>query len=536
MSRRIVAEVLRERARSDEPARPFVKCGGDWLSCRELDEVSERVAAGLVERGLTQGDVVAFILPNCQEMIELFFACAKLGIVQVPLNYWLKGEFLAYQLRDCQATVLIADTAGCRAAASHLGDTAITRIITTEEFSAADASLPTESYATLRKSGGRPPEVELSDSALVSVIYTSGTTGFPKGCMLPNGYYIANAEAFGTAGWVEQDDRIFTAFPLFHTSGQTIALMAALVTPGGSIAIEESFSASRFMARARDENATMLWGVGPMGMAILAQPETASDASCNFRLACWLPMHPVRQAEFERRFNTPVICEVFGQTECIPTTIASVKGPRKPGTGGRPMPYLDVRIVDDADREVSAGAVGEIVIRPQQPGVMFQGYWQKPQDTVRAFRNLWHHTGDFGRFDEDGCLTFVDRKKDAVRRRGENVSSVELEIAIMQHPGVERAAITSVPSPMGEDDIKASIVCHPGADLKPEDLFEFFKHNVPYFAIPRYVELRDELPLSTTNRVRKHELRAEGLRSGTWDFDKLGLTVGKHERRQRASS
>jgi crotonobetaine/carnitine-CoA ligase len=525
--RRVVADVLRTQVERS-PDREFVRCGGKWLTFRELDEISDRVAAGLAEAGIGKGDAVAFIVPNRQEMVELFFACAKLGVVQVPLNYWLKGQFLGYQLSDCRATTLIVDELGYRSAVPLLAGTAIERLVLLDDVP-GDA-LPSIPYRSIRECAKPAPRPEVDEHDLVSVIYTSGTTGMPKGCMLPNGYYIALGQAFGTAEWVIPEDRVYTAYPLFHTSGQAVALMSALVNHA-SIAYAAEFHASTFMREAAAERASMIWGVGPMGMAILAQPPAPTDAAYPLRLAVWLPMGPEDQAEFERRFATPVVAEAFGQTECVPATISPLRGHRKPGAAGWPMPYLEIQTVDDGDRAVPPGEVGEIVIRPREPNVMFHGYWGNPEATLDAFRNLWHHTGDLGRLDEDGLLTFVDRKKDALRRRGENVASFELEQAIAAHPDIARVAVTAVPSPLGEDDIKASIVAHPGRPLTPEGLFDFFKKNLPYYAIPRYVDLRESLPANALNRVMKHLLRQEGVREGAWDLQALGLSVARCDRR-----
>jgi crotonobetaine/carnitine-CoA ligase len=191
-----------------------------------------------------------------------------------------------------------------------------------------------------------------------------------------------------------------------------------------------------------------------------------------------------------------------------------------------------VKLVVEEDVEVPPGTVGEIVLRPRDPNATYSGYWNKPDATVAAWSNLWHHTGDLARADEDGYLTFVDRKKDSLRRRGENVSSFELETAIAGHPKVARAAVCAVPSPLGEDDIKACIVASPGPPPTAEELFEFFRDHLPYFAVPRFVELRESLPVTAaTDRVQKHVLRAEGVTAGTWDLDGMGLTVPRTARR-----
>jgi crotonobetaine/carnitine-CoA ligase len=212
--------------------------------------------------------------------------------------------------------------------------------------------------------------------------------------------------------------------------------------------------------------------------------------------------------------------------------MSPVGGPRKRGTLGRPSPHLEVKLVDDEDVEVPPGTVGEIVLRPRDPNATYSGYWNKPEATVAAWSNLWHHTGDSARADADGFYTFVDRKKDCLRRRGENVSSFELEAAIATHPDITAVAVCGVPSPLGEDDIKACIVWTPPSPPTPDELFTFFKDSLPYFAIPRFVELRASLPVTAaTGRVTKHVLRAEGITPSTWDLEELGFSVARADRR-----
>lgn len=524
---RVVATVFRDRVKAERDT-DFVKCGAEWLTYGELDARSDRIAAGLAGLGVRQGDRVAVILPNRQETIELFFACVKLGAVQVPLNYWLKGDFLRYQIADCSATVLVADAAGYRAAAGFLSSTDIRQVVLVDDVDPAP-SCESVQFAALAANVDAPPQVETHPNDPVSIIYTSGTTGLPKGCVVPNGAFVASGRTLSSAGWVQPGDRIFTAFPLFHTSGQIIALMSAL-TAGASVCFEAEFSASRLIGRAAEEQATVIFGVGPMGMALLATPESPADREHTIRLATLVPLPYQAQAALEERFGFAVTGQTYGQTECQPVSISPV-GEGKASSAGRAADNFEVRVVDDHDDAVPVGEVGEIVVRPRHSDVMFQGYWNKPTATVEASRNLWHHTGDYGRLDQDGYLFFVDRKKDALRRRGENISSMELEAAIRVHPCIDEVAVCAVPSPLGEDDVKACIVLAPGAQPEPAELFEFFEQNLPYFAIPRYIALRDTLPVSALGRVMKHVLRADGVDDVTWDFEALGLSVAKSDRR-----
>lgn len=527
---RVIGARLAEWAEA-EPDRRFVRCGGPWLSFGDVHERSDRLAAGLAAAGVEQGERVALISPNRIEYILTFFACAKLGAVLVPLNTFLRGEFLRHQLADSQAGTLIADTPGLRAAAEMLpGLTHLRRVVALDEDEVAGLGPDVIPFGKLEVAAGEPPRPELRPSDLAAILYTSGTTGLPKGCMMSHGYYLAIPEPYFENGWYAADDIILTPFPLFHTSGQAITLMAGL-SRGAALCFEPEFHASTFIARAREVGATVLWGVGAMGMAVLGQPPSDSDRDHDVRLAMWVPMAPPMQAAFEERFGIPVISEGYGQTECAPVTMNSLTGERKRHTAGRPTSKFDVRLVGDDDREVPVGEVGEIVVRPREPDVMFLGYWNQPEATLAAARNYWHHTGDAARADEDGFITFVDRKKDALRRRGENVSSMELEAALMRHPAVERAAVHAVASELTEDDIKACIALHPDATLTPGEFFEFARANLPYFAVPRYVEIVDQLPLNAMGRVMKHVLRERGVTDATWDLDALGLVIDRDERR-----
>jgi len=524
-----LGEVL-GRLAAERPDFPFIKVGtGPWCTYRQLDQASDRVAAGLAEIGVAPGDRVALVCGNRLETVELLFACGKLGAIHTPLNYHLRGEFLRYQLTDCAATTLVTDGPGAAAAAPLLGQTSVRRWVALDEAGSGPAgAVP---YQRLRSSAAQVPRAGVRPADIVSIIYTSGTTGYPKGCMLSHGYHVNVGASVRAVGWVVPDDRMFTAFPHFHTSFQINALMSALVN-GASLVQEPVFHASAFMRRAAEEGATMIWGLGTMAMAILAQPPSARDRDNTVRLSAWCPLHPGRQLEFQERFGGVVNSEAYGQTEAVPIVIESAGQPsRLPFVVGRPSELYEVRIVDELDHELPAGQVGEIVVRPRRPDCMFSGYWGKPEASLAAFRNLWHHTGDLGKLDEQQRLTFVDRAKDAIRRRGENVSCFELELAIGQHSMVAQAAATAVPAPLGEDDIKISIICHPGDVPGPEEWFGFFRDQLPYYAIPRYVDIRELFPLTATGRVRKEALRAEGVHGGLWDLQSLGLMVPREQRR-----
>ncbi|MCX4091340.1 AMP-binding protein [Nocardia sp. alder85J] len=523
-----VDEVFRDRVRRT-PDAPVADCGRGPVTFAELDARTDRLAAGLTALGVRPGDRIALIVPNRAEMIELLIATAKCGAVQVPLNYWLRGEFLRYQLADCGARLLIADDLGYASAAPLLGETEIEQVVLLDPPPGEPAPDRVR-YADLLATDAEWTPRQANPSDLLAILYTSGTTALPKGCMLSTGYYVTVGRSYGERGWVRPGDRVYTAFPLFHSSGQMVAFMSALVNDA-DIVVAPEFHAATFMADARAAGATMLVGVGVMAQAILEQPPHPDDATSRFRLASWVPLPADRQEEFEARFATPVMSEGYGQTECVPISASAVDGRRVRTSSGLTAPLIDVRIVDEHDDEVPTGRSGEIVVRPRVPDATFHGYWNKPAETVATWRDLWHHTGDFGLLDADGYLHFVDRKKDVLRRRGENVSSLQLEQVIRTHPAVADIAVCAVPAPLGDDDIKACVVLEPDRTFTPADLFEFLRDRVPYFAIPRYLQLRTELPVNALGRVMKHVLRDEGVGPDVADLEALGLVVPRDERR-----
>jgi crotonobetaine/carnitine-CoA ligase len=522
--------ILRARAQQT-PDREFIQLGSPWLSYGAFDDLTDGLAGAMQRLNVSVGDRVALLADASIEYALLLFACAKAGLVQVPINTYMRGEFLRYQLEDSGATVVIADEIGLReiATIAERLTTLKTVVCLSKVSDSWDVPFEVVDYAELLQQRCLPRFHETKPSDLCSILYTSGTTGRSKGCMISHAYFANMGRPFLGAGWFVRQDRMLSAFPLFHGGGQSVVIVALLA--GGSISIVPGFSASTFMARALEIDATVLYGVGAIGMALLAQPVRDGERDHHIRLALWVPMTAGAQREFRDRFGIPVVSEIYAQTECLPVSIGTLNDRQTAGTSGRPLPAMDVVLVDDDDEPVPTGSVGEITIRPRAPHLMYSGYWNNAEATVTAWRNLRHHTGDLGRLDDQGNLHYVDRKKDAIRRRGENVSSIEVENAIREHPCIEHVAVHEVPATLGEDEIKACVVLRAGAALSPTELFGFLKQQLPYFAVPRYVEVVDALPVNAVGRVLKHELRAVGINAATWDFEEMGLVIAKAERR-----
>jgi crotonobetaine/carnitine-CoA ligase len=348
--------------------------------------------------------------------------------------------------------------------------------------------------------------------------------------MIPHGMFVAPMATYARAGYLRPGDRVLTPSPMFHMGCQSAMLMAPLAV-GASVCFLKRFSASEFMRTAREIEATVLYGVGAAAIAILRRPPDPLDAANTLRCAIWTPLAPPQADEFERRFDVWTSSEAYGQTEFLPITLGDVEKSPVRGSAGMPVEIAEVKVFDEDGRSVGSVEVGEICVRPRRPDVMSKGYWKSPEASLRSISNLWHHTGDLGRLDEDGRLWIVDRKVDALRRRGENISSTEIEAAIVRHPSVEEAAVVGVASEMSEQDVKAYLRLAPSTRISPVELFEFFREELPYFSIPRYVDLVEEFPVNALGRIQKDRLRQLGNTSETWDFDAMGYSVDPGDRR-----
>jgi crotonobetaine/carnitine-CoA ligase len=358
---------------------------------------------------------------------------------------------------------------------------------------------------------------------LACFIYTAGTTGPSKGCMLSQNYIVSLADQIARAWDRKPDDVMLTPLPLFHFNAISVCVVGTLLV-GGSAAIERRFSVSNFWPEIKRTGATMVSMLGSLAILIGNAEDHPDQLGHKLRLCAAAPMPPDTDQAWQERFHCKTFSGGYGMTEASLVSMLDAGEPNKPGACGKPnLVEFDVRLVDDDDVEVPTGEVGEIVCRPKGPNLMFAGYWNRPEATVEATRNLWFHTGDLGRIDDDGYMYFVDRKKDALRRRGENISSFEMEKVLYGHEAIKDAAVHAVASPIGEDDVKITVVLQDGADLTEEQLCRWMAERVPYFAIPRYVEFRPDLPRNPVGRVLKYQLRDEGATPATWDREAAGV-------------
>jgi crotonobetaine/carnitine-CoA ligase len=358
-------------------------------------------------------------------------------------------------------------------------------------------------------------------------MYTSGTTGRSKGVTKSHA-----ADYYSARGYVEitetrKNDVLFTCLPLFHSNAQVLCVYPALIA-GAKVVIYERFSASQFWHWIKESGATLFNSLGAMSYFLWRQPPVPEEKEHRVRLALISPAPHDMLKDFMKRFNLKIL-EGYGLTETGVVTYMRPNEPFRIGSCGKEAPGYEVKIVDpETDEELPRGKVGEIVVRPRIPNIMLYYYHKMPEKTVQDFRNFWFHTGDAGRMDKDGYVYFVDRVKDYIRRRGENISSFEVEKIVCQHPAVLEAAAVGIKSGEGkfaEDEVMVVIVKKPGQDVTPEEIIKHCEERMPYFMIPRFVRFVDSLPKTPTERVQKHILKEQGVTADTWDMQKAGYKI-----------
>ncbi len=520
-----------ERAVQRHPDRVLLDFSGELHTYAQVDQASTALAHGLAAQGVAAGHTVLTMLDNNADAVLCWLAINKLRAVSVPINTALKGEFLRHQIADADTEIVICEAEYVERIAQVCAELPRLRQVLHRGSRPGGACgpVPLAALDGCRSAQTAPLAEKPRPWDLACLIYTSGTTGPSKGCMISYNYMCNLARLQLRAGPATADDVTLTPLPLFHMNAMCVGVLASILV-GARVAIVPRFSVSNFWPEVERSGATIASILGGMG-ALLAQ---APD--CDAARRCFGQVHTVRgnpftepvKAIWRERFGARQVGgNGYGLTEAAVITTLAAGEPAAPGSSGRRVADFDVRIVDELDRELPAGQAGEIIVRPLRPDIMFMGYWRRPEDTLKLMRNLWLHTGDIGRFDEDGFFYFVDRKKDYLRRRGENISSFELEAAFARHPAIAEVAVHAVPSPRGEDDVKVTAVLHPQASLAPEALFHWAVDAVPYYALPRYIEFRDSLPKNPQGRVLKYQLRDEGCTAATWDQETSGIAVAK---------
>ncbi len=515
-----VLPFMLERNAREVPDRPCCRFadGSSWTYAETLAN-ARRTAALLDAQGIRRGDFVPVWLPNGPAMLRSWFGLNYLGAIFVPINLDYRGRLLEHALRETRAKVMIAHPDLVeRLAAIDVPDL---RTVLAVGGGALALDNGIEVAATTLDSDAEiaaPADVEVWDPQMV--IFTSGTTGPSKGVLCP--YLHMFTVGKGSYGYMTAEDCMLIDLPMFHVGG--VSPVMATVTSRGSMALYDGFSTGEFWQRIRDNGATTISGlIGSMAAFLAKAPVEPGEADNPLRMVtCMLNEQAIRVAE-RFRFD---YCSGFNMSELSVPLVTEVNCAIA-GSCGRPRSGCECRVVDEHDYECARGVVGELVVRTQQPWETCLGYLNRPDATAAAWRNGWFHTGDLVRQDEDGNFFFVDRLKDAVRRRGENVSSLEVESEVLGYEPVAEAAVVGIPSELGDEEILVAVVAKRGASIDERELVEYLIPRMAHYMVPRYVRVMDALPKTPTNKLQKFAIREEGVTDGTWDREAAGIRLKK---------
>ena len=493
-------------------------------------ELSRRGKVLVHSAGVQKGDKVCIMMDNCPEYLYAWLGANKMGAVEVSINTAYKGASLEYIVDNSDANSVFIDSQYLKALEQVLPNlTKLKNIIVIQEAEKLSSRFQgngsIDRYITLEEMINRGaktdiplPAVKPNDLAMLG--YTSGTTGESKGVMIPHHRLVCTADDVAGCRGVTKDEILYTCMPLFHGNAKFLTILVGLIGDG-QVALGKRFSASRFWDEIREYSATQFNYLGAMTAILCKRPETSEDRNNPAKIAFGAGCPVNIQEAFEKRFGV-TIQEGYGLTEGgVPLGITP--GTRKIGSCGKAIFDYEVRIVDENDNEVPLGEIGEIVFRPNRPYSIMLGYYKKPEETLKVFRNFFVHTGDLGYKDEEGYFYFADRKKDAMRRRGENISSQEVEATINKNDHVMESTVFPIPSEVTEDDIMAIVVTKENHQLSAEEFFEYCNENMPYFWVPRYVEIWSEaLPKTATGKIEKYKMRDRGVTDKTIDRETLG--------------
>jgi crotonobetaine/carnitine-CoA ligase len=508
---------------------------GTRLTFASLDRDSDTLARNLARLSVVPGDRVMAMLKNRIEFMLAMIAVQKLGAIFVPINTELKGAFLRHQLRNSEPRVLFLDCDLRDAFDSVSGgnENLTTTIYVAGEVPAdgptvlenADA-MTFEEFAALDGADGnvliapRPQDIAF-------IMYTSGTTGPAKGVLMTHAHSYAFGYNMARVLEMTEDDCQYVCMPIFHGMGLLMQVVGSLVAGTRTYCVER-FSPKRWLDEVQTCGATITNALGVIPEMLFRTPETEHDRDNEMRIVVAVPIAAEWGEAMEERFGFRFI-QAFGGTETSIVCYTNLDDPLLPGMAGHVLHDLyDVRVVDpETDAEMLQGEIGEIVVRPRLPFAFNQGYFRMPEKTVEAWRNLWHHTGDAGYFDAEDRLYFADRIKDRIRRRGENISSYEVEQVLNDHSEVAESAVVGirVEGAGGEDEVKACIVTDGGKEIDKITLLDYCVERIPRFAVPRYIEVLEALPKSSTGKIQKEPLREAGVTDQTWDRDSVGYKI-----------
>ena len=532
-----LVEAVRHQARV-QGEREFLSFeNGERFSFAEFDRLTDCLATALADLGLTAGDRILGLLTNSKEFMITMIATHKLRAVFVPVNTELRGGFLEHQIINSSPRIIVVDdNLMGRFSSFDPSETGIETVVGVGDESSPDISklglLAEVSQVRMDSLLDTTPNTEKladpSPSDVCTIMYTSGTTGPSKGVLMPQGHCYLFALGIVAAMELTEQDRYFCCMPLFHANGLFMQVYASLLA-GSSCHVTKRFSVTDWLNIVREENVTVTNALGVMPEFIFRSPPSPNDRDHKMTRILAIPVAEEWGVAMQERFGVK-LRQGFGMTEVNMVAYSDLDDPVMSGCAGPPLSdFFEVIIADpDSDVELPRDQVGEILVRPKIPFCFNVGYFKMPDKTVEAWRNLWFHTGDAGRMDSEGRLFFVDRIKDRIRRRGENISSYELEQTLNEYPGViESAAVgLRVPGAGGEDEIKAVIAIN-GPSPDPEAFLDWCVPRMPRHTVPRYLEFVAELDKTASGKIRKQAIRDAGVTENTWDRESIGYVISR---------
>lgn len=530
LEKRTMGRILAEKA-SRVGDRPWLLWEDRIYTYAALDEMTSRYANGFFAHGIRKGDHVALMLGNRPEFFWASWGLGKLGAVSVPINTAAKGELLRYFIDQSDSTWVIVDEECAGRLVALTGQIPKVKGLlyagstTASNSELRDSKLPLADLREIGSASSDTPSFDaVSHSDVNLIAYTSGTTGPSKGAVSPHSQGHGVGYAVSSHFGYRPDDVLYTCLPLFHGNAMWYTCYAALWADA-AIALVPRFSASQFWDDVDRFGVTQFNSLGAMTNIIWKHPGPTKQH--RLRQCMTVPSPKEIYMAFQERYHLR-ITSVYALTETCVVTLFTPNDPlEKAGSSGKTPGYVEIQIVDGNNRPLPPGQSGEICIRPREPGLMMLGYYKMADATAQQMRGNWFHSGDRGYLDADGYLFFVDRKKEAIRRRGENISAYEVELIISKHPKVLEAAAIPMSSEMSEDDVMAYIVPKPGESVSFEEIISFCNENMSYFMVPRFIEFVDCLPKTPSQKIEKYKLKelAESRRSEIWDRDKAGIKL-----------
>lgn len=530
---RVLGRILKRQAELN-PETLFVIEDEKKYTYKEANSIVNSYASGLKNMGVQKGDVVTFYLSPCADYVFVSLAVNKLGAIWSGINTDYKKDWLLGDLKASCSKVLVTENK-LLPRLLELGDDFPCDSLVLVDGVDSSVALPTRDVKTIATSEWldlpdvEPDQSDLRYSDTCAILWTSGTTGRPKGVMQSHNVWVRSGISTNTVvGGFREGDVLYCCLPLYNSGAWASVIYPALVN-GVTTAIDPYFSVDRFWDRCRYYNATYAATLGAMTMFLWNRPEKPDDASNPVRnmMAVPIPEHIIKP--FMKRFGINSVFQGYGQSEVMPLLRRIEDGKRvwKPNCPGVPLDDIEVKLLDDDDRETPPGTPGEFCVRPLEPYIIFNGYFNDPEATLESFRNLWYHTGDLGIRDADGDYFFYDRKADYIRFKGRNISSFQIEAILNKHPEVAESAAFGVSTEYlsSEAELMVAIVLKPGSKITEEDIARFVNDNAPYWCVPRYVEFVDQLPKTPTMRVQKYKLRERGVTGATWDAEAAGFKV-----------